>query len=190
MSQTIRAFIAIDISAAIRQELKTIKAQLKTTIFGKISWVKPENIHLTLKFLGDISEAQLEQIKGIITQVSQANKPFTLTLGKLGAFPSISNPRIIWVAIESEAERTKVIARQLEEKLEAIGWTPEEKKFHPHLTLARVKFIKDKKIFENCRQKINPPSLTTRINEIILFKSTLTPQGAIYTTLFAAKCCA
>lgn len=185
MSQKIRAFIALDISEEIRKELTLVQSQLKTKLKDGISWVKPENIHISLRFLGDIRQEDIIKINEIITSLAQETKSFEISLGELGVFANINNPRVIWVGIQKGKDTTKLLQRHLEEKLKTLGFEPERQTFHPHLTLTRIKYLKDKTVLEQCLRIISPDNrLSCLIDKIILFQSTLSPQGSIYTKIF------
>jgi len=187
MLKQIRAFIAIEITEQMRQELSRIQSQLKPRLPGKISWVRPENIHLTLRFLGNIDQQMLLQIKQAIVDTADTASGFFAGLGELGAFPKVYNPRVIWIGINAGQDKLKALHAQLQEKLNCIGSALEEKDFHPHLTIARVKLLKDKQALETLLPQIKPLNLSTAINRIILFQSQLSPQGAIYSKLFEQK---
>jgi len=187
MPKQIRTFIAIDITEQMRQELSRIQSQLKPDLAGKISWVRPENIHITLRFLGDIGQQMLSQIKQIIADTADTTSGFSVDLGELGAFPKAYNPRVIWVGIKSGQDKLKALHTQLQEKLNGIGFAQEEKDFHPHLTIARIKLLKDKQALENLLHQIKPRNLSTAIDRIILFQSQLSQQESIYSKLFEQK---
>ncbi|MFH2137219.1 MAG: RNA 2',3'-cyclic phosphodiesterase [Candidatus Omnitrophota bacterium] len=188
MEEKIRSFIAIEINNAFAQELKRIQEHLKNSLDGKINWVEPKNIHLTLRFLDNITPAQTEQIKQIIIKIARKNKEFSINPGILSAFPSILNPQILWVGIASGCKQLRDIAKTLQDELAKINFSPDEKPFHPHLTLGRIKFTKDKKAFGKMSKEIVVnSSLVSRVNRIVLFKSTLTPQGAIYSPIHTVE---
>lgn len=146
--------------------------------------VKPSQLHLTLKFLGEISVKQLESVQNTITQIKCS--PFDICLKSMGCFPNINRVRVIWIGITDGAEKLKQLARFVEDLLIPIGFIKEKRPFSPHLTLARVKYLeKDQKeslihkIEESKELKIG----TQNVDRIILKKSTLTPKGAIYENL-------
>ncbi|MCP4649406.1 MAG: RNA 2',3'-cyclic phosphodiesterase [PVC group bacterium] len=188
MNDSIRTFIAITINGQLRQELHRIQTLYKKNLSGKISWVAQENIHLTLKFLDNISQSQATKIKTILTQISQKNKSFIIRPDTLGAFPNLKNPRVLWVGIKSGQKQLQSLNIQIENQLEQIGFPKNEKSFHPHFTLARIKTIESQ---ENNRPSFAQAEVNTTItspaNKITLFQSKLTPQGAIYTKLFESE---
>ena len=185
MSDKIRSFIAIELSKEIHGELGRIIDNLKP-IQGNIRWMKPENIHLTLKFLGDLSPERIKTVKRVLDGVASGLRKFDLSLGGLGGFPRLELPRIIWIGIEEGNEETKQLNRSIEGSLAKEGFEREDRQFHPHLTLGRVKQIKDKSDFKKSIEevkKLSPPSARMEVNHLTLFQSTLTSKGSIYTPL-------
>ncbi len=187
MENTLRAFIAVDINAVIRKELVRIQSELKKSLKGKISWVEPKNIHLTLRFLGQIDNKQLKKIKEIVQETAQKIKKFNMDLGVIGAFPDVCDPQIIWVGINYGFNQLNEINAKLEDKLETINFAVGEKYFHPHLTIGRIKSIYGKNPLPEITQNIRPKQVTESVDKIIIFQSELTPQGAKYSKLFEAK---
>ena len=180
MSENIRAFIAIELNKKIQDELAKIQNEIKAS-GALVKWVKPENIHLTLKFLGNIDTDLITKIKDILNDLSSKHEVFTMKLNKVGAFPKPRNPRIIWVGQEDGQVKIKSIAEELEENLSKIGIPKEEKPFHSHVTLGRVKSPLNRfKLAEALTSKEKIPELSFAVDRIVLFKSTLTSQGPIY----------
>lgn len=186
MSEKIRCFIAIELSQEIQDILGKIENELQKTISG-VKWVKPDNIHLTLKFLGHIEKETVEKIKKIISEIVKDAKPFKIRLLSAGAFPSPSRPRVIWIGVDEENKEGSHLANLIEEKLAPLGIEKESRAFHPHLTLARVKFLKDKSSVKNALTSLKVPSAEMTATKITLFQSTLAREGAIYTVLYEAE---
>ena len=187
MGNTLRTFIAVDLTGEILKELIRLQSELKKSLKGRISWVEPENIHLTLRFLGQINDEQLNQIKKIVQEIAEKIKKFNIDLGVIGAFPDVSNPRIVWVGINFGFNHLNEINAELEDKLETINFAVGEKYFHPHLTIARIKSLDGENILPKITRKIRPKQLAETVDKLIIFQSELTPQGAKYTELFEAK---
>ena len=134
----VRAFIAIDISPAIQEQLQLVCEHLDGVLNGlPVRWVPINNIHLTLKFLGDVSETNLVHINEALTGAGAAHKPFELSVGGLGVFPSVHRPRVIWVGVEANNE-CHAFKRRIETDTERLGYPVEKREFSPHLTLGRV----------------------------------------------------
>ena len=170
----------------------------KNKISNGVKWVKPDGIHLTLKFLGNIPTSKISLIKEVLDSIAKETVSFQIALSKIGAFPKIDYPRVIWVGLEEGKDKTIELNRKLEERLEKIGFPKESRSFQPHLTLGRVKSSKNKGGLKKSIELLNrdlPPLLSCEskkggakmtVSEIKLFKSTLTPKGAIYTCLCQA----
>jgi len=182
-----RAFIAIELPKEIKNHLLSIQEKLKTAE-ADIKWVEPQNIHLTLKFLGEIDEKKLKSIAQIIEGVCAQNKPFCLRISKPGAFPRMTSPRVIWVGTDEGQNQTAEIAGILEEEIAKIGIPREDKRFSSHITIGRTRSAKNlSKLAKILLQlQANPEAgenLEFRVTKITLFKSTLTPQGPVYEAL-------
>ena len=134
----IRAFVAINLSAEVRVNLAELQRELKSALPGDgVRWTKPEQIHLTLKFLGDIAADSLEDLKVAIQRACEGITPFSLRAESLGIFPDSQRPRVIWTDVNGDVD----ILRRLQEQIEretGSWWEAEQRTFQPHLTLARV----------------------------------------------------
>ncbi len=171
----IRSFIAIMIPEKIREEIGEILKEYQEKRYP-CRWVAPENLHITLVFLGEVSEKFLAEVKRELAKTTQQTKEFLIKLGGFGAFPSTKNPRVFWIGVPLGTKEIEELQRVIVESLAKIGFKPEERRFHPHLTLGRTKdFIKDIDLFERKYE-----SEVIKVNSITLFKSTLTPEGPIY----------
>lgn len=186
MSETIRCFIAIELIQEIKDALSEAQAELKKTV-RDVKWVNPDNIHLTLKFLGHINQDIVEEVKSALTEIAAMAKPFRLRLSSPGAFPTPERPRVIWVGIDDGAKESVSLANSIEEKVAHLGIEKEARAFHPHLTLARVDFLKDKSALKTAfaSLKITPAEMTA--SKVTLFQSTLTRGGPIYNALHEVK---
>ena len=186
-----RTFIAIELPQKIIGTLSALQNQLKNTQ-ADVKWVAPENIHLTLKFLGEVDEKKIEKIIQALEETAKDNQPFSIRLCALGAFPKINFPRVIWVGIDAGDEETKNIAFVLEEKLQKLGIPKEKRPFSSHITIGRVrsginreKLVKELDILQ--RKGLLQENLEFLATKITLFKSTLTPKGPIYEILKEAS---
>jgi len=181
-----RTFIAIELPQEIKDFLSRIQGQLKAS-GADVKWVEPKNIHLTLKFLGEINDEKQDAVTRIIGDVAEDKNPFSMRIYSIGAFPKINFPRVIWVGIEKGERETKEIAKELEGKLVKIGIAKEDRPFSSHITIGRTrsainreKLVQDLKILEN---NFGEKNLEFLVNKITLYKSTLTPKGPIYEAL-------
>lgn len=186
-----RAFIAIDVSKEIQDALGRIEPHLKYA-GADVKWVKPENIHLTLKFLGEIDARKAEAVKAALDQAARSTKPFDLSIKDIGAFPKIDHPRVIWVGLDRGAAETVALAAKVDEALSKLGFPKEERPFSPHLTIGRVRSPLNKaKLAEKISTAASDAALSPvpphQVAAIVLYQSTLTPQGSIYAKLHEAR---
>jgi len=183
MAQEIRAFIAIELKEETRKKLREIQSELRKLIRSKVSWPKPENIHLTLKFLGDVSIEQVSSIKEELKQINKSFSHFNMSLGGIGAFPNFRNPRVIWLGITTGNEEVIQIATQIDKTTNKLGFPLEKREFTPHLTLGRIKQRVNLENIEPKFTKYDKLDMDIPVDRFALIKSELNPRGAIYTTL-------
>ena len=186
----LRAFIAIELPSHVCDAIQKQTARLRQTLGNDlIRWIPTQNMHLTLKFLGDTASSYLDFLKQLLTHEANSHPQFDLQLGGLGAFPTSRRPRLLWIGIHAPADLVS-LQKGIEAGASRLGYEQEERAFSPHLTIGRV------------RQNINPPELQkiratldtiqlgnigiARVDSIHLFKSDLQPGGSIYTKLFSA----
>ena len=178
----LRVFIAVKIDSPIQRILASIQSDLKKS-GADVKWVNVEGIHLTLKFLGDITFAQLNQIQPAMEQ-SCRRKPFSISIKGLGAFPKIDQPRIIWTEITEEKNELKLLAEELEKNLEAAGFPKEGRDFHAHITLGRARSAQRQFALVKLLKEYTLPEIPAQqVSQITLFKSTLTSDGPVYESL-------
>jgi 2'-5' RNA ligase len=183
MSQTVRSFIAIELPAAVISLLDNVQQGLKVLRL-KARWVRPQNIHLTLKFLGNIDSAEIEKIGRAMVDAAGDSAPFTLTIGGIGFFPDIKRPRIIWVGLDGEKPALFSLQRNLADRLANAGSSKEKRSFKAHLTLGRIRQTVNPNIVDQAIQGYSDlGNLKFTANRIILFKSDLKPSGAVYSHL-------
>src|SRR3989338_2873786 len=185
--ELIRAFIAIELPARIAQGLEKIQDGLKDET-NKVAWVKPENIHLTIKFLGDIETNKIDSITKVLEDAAGNLSNFKISIKGIGAFPTIENPRVLLVGIEEDDTNVSQLYNNFEHGLTALGFEREQRTFKPHLTLGRIKFLKDKKLLKQRFEKIADINLGQfTAAGLYLFESKLTPEGAVHTKLKEVK---
>ena len=182
-----RLFIAVDITESIRNDLRN--EVYKDKSIGKVSWVKPDNLHITLKFLGNVSAGDIDKIAAIMDKAASGKGEITLTYTKMGVFPNLSRPRVLWVGFEEPAGTLKGIVKELEEGLSSLLGTAKEKRpFVPHLTIARIKdYTKHVKLSELIKKGVNLTEESFKVSQIVLYNSELKPSGAVYTKVKAAS---
>ncbi len=186
MSDTIRAFIALKLPENILSFIKKIQKDLKQYGFA-LRWVKPENIHLTLKFFGNVSDSEAENIKLALSDCIGRFSPLLLSANAIGVFPSIMRPKVIWVGISGQMPMLFSLQNVLEKRLEEVGFKKEDRPFQGHLTMGRFKGRVDSaKLVEAIKKYKDINSDVFAAEEIILYKSDLKPDGPVYTELFNA----
>ncbi|MFH0729946.1 MAG: RNA 2',3'-cyclic phosphodiesterase [Pseudomonadota bacterium] len=183
MTNTLRAFIAIELPPPVL--LATGDAQKKLKAAGlRLKWVRPENLHLTLRFLGDIAQSRIPEIVAAIRSASKEVIPFALNAGGIGVFPNFRAPRVIWMGIDGDLDTLGGICQRLEEKLTPLGFPPEGRPFTGHLTLGRVAERINIPLLQNAVSAADPiESGIFTVDRICFIKSDLRPTGAIYTRL-------
>ncbi|HEA47091.1 MAG TPA: RNA 2',3'-cyclic phosphodiesterase, partial [bacterium] len=178
-----RTFIAIKLTPEIASNISKLQEELKRT-GAQVKWVKPENIHLTLKFLGQITSEELEKVKLTTRETLKPFKSFEISVSGLGAFPKINYPRVIWVGVDKGKEELKKIALSIEKNLARISFAKEKRPFSPHLTIGRVKSSRGRERLIEILTGNKISNLgNIRVTKISLVKSELTPQGPVYTSL-------
>ncbi|MDP3098061.1 MAG: RNA 2',3'-cyclic phosphodiesterase [Syntrophales bacterium] len=182
--RTIRAFLALDPPEEILREIGRIQDRLRKLIHGYFRWVRPEGIHLTLKFFGDVPENAVANISAVAGRAAAAVGPFELAIGGTGVFPDMSRPRVVWLGMNGEVARLVTFQQGLEKALREIGFPPEERPFRPHLTLGRIKSPKGLTGLAEALEKENTVTAGRfTASGLSLFQSDLTPRGAVYTRL-------
>lgn len=187
----IRAFIAVNITREIGELLDNILRDLQRELSGvPVRWVPVKNIHITLKFLGDVSISNLDVLKKIIAAEAASHPSFEISAGELGAFPSMKRPRVVWVHVGAPHE-LDALQRAIDNETDRLGYPKEDRPFSPHLTIGRVSrnaTSEDQRrlgaFLMNYKSGVVGPA---RVQEVFLYKSDLQPSGAVYTPLFSAK---
>ena len=184
MKDSIRAFIAVNMPNEIRDGLAEIRRQLKKS-GADARWVKPNHMHLTLRFLGnDVPLQVVGAIGGSLRDSLTTIEQFAITIGGLGAFPNLAKPRVVWVGIEPHAGPLLELHDAVEDAVEKAGWAREDRPFTAHLTLGR---IKSQSHLGKLRETLERGTSTAIGNMIVetvaLLRSNLTPSGPVYETL-------
>ncbi|MDH3505189.1 MAG: RNA 2',3'-cyclic phosphodiesterase [Nitrospirota bacterium] len=183
---SLRVFLAVELSTDLRQKVAELQQQLRATL-PTVNWVRPGAIHLTLKFLGYVDPAIVEQLLTAMEPIRKSQAPITLEIQGLGVFPNIRRPRILWIGCAGDSHSLLNLVSQIEGALEPLGFPPEEKPYHPHLTLARIKHDNSKVggVLTHSGLLAQPRNLgALPIDRITLFRSDLSPKGAEYTSLW------
>ena len=182
--RSLRAFLAADPPAKIVDEIVRIEEHLKKTIKGDMRWVRPEGIHLTLKFFGNIYESDIANICQVVKDKTVSMRPLTLFMGRLGAFPTTTRPRVLWLGIDGDVEELINLQKEIDAGLMNHGFGKDERPFKPHLTLSRIKEPKGLTgVAEAIGQNEDYTAGSFTVDGLSLFKSDLKPTGAVYTKL-------
>ncbi len=179
--ERIRAFVCFEIESELREYLAQI-IQEGRRLNENISWARPETIHLTLKFLGNITPAQQRDISNILLSLAGTFEPFQVTIDRIGAFPNFRRPRVFWAGCSSGSPDLERMALRLDSDLEKLGFEREKRAFTAHLTLGRVKRGGAARTSSFLASFSFQPQVM-QCREIILMKSDLHPTGAVYTPL-------
>ncbi len=191
--EQVRAFIAVDLPTGIREALGRTLQDLRSLAPRGVRWVRPEGIHLTLKFLGNIEAESIGAISQAMSRCATSAAPFELSLSELGAFPNLKAPRVIWLGLEGTPDGNLdgllSLQRGLEDEMEALGHARERRSFNPHLTLGRIR----ETMSATQRRRIGASlagapmniKMELPVKEIALIQSILSSTGAMYTQLFS-----
>lgn len=175
-----RTFIAVNLNPEIREHLASLQNNLNIPEI-KIKWVEKNNLHLTMKFLGYISLEQTELIKSALKEITCQYNPFSIELSSdIGVFPTHKMPRIVWVGIKKGTNELIELYNSIENSLSDKGFPREDKDFSGHITIGRIKFIRDKTNFIQILKRIGVNNFTQEVGSIDLMESKLTPNGPIY----------
>ncbi len=186
----LRVFIAVEIPLSIRQAIHNQTESLRAAL-GRdlVRWVPIENMHLTLKFIGDVSSTNLKFISQMLTVETKNCAPFSMDMGGLGSFPTSRRARVIWIGIHAPAALTS-LQRGLESAASRLGYEAETRPFSPHLTIGRVRQPASASDQQQVRAALDRTSVSALgradVTTVHLFKSDLKPSGAEYTCLFSA----
>jgi 2'-5' RNA ligase len=186
--ETIRAFIAVPLPSTLLDELGNLQRRLKHRVPDRsVRWVRPEGVHLTLKFLGDTPVDKLPEIKQALAAVARHAPGCTFAVGGLGCFPNPRRPRVVWVGVQEPTGRLAAVQDAIEEVMAPLGYEPEGRGFKPHLTLGRI----GRRTSRDDAAQVGEIVAGTDVGQLLevaatridLIRSVLKPSGAEYTTL-------
>ena len=191
--EPIRAFIAIELPSQIKAALSQFQDNLRTSKNAAVKWVGPEGIHLTLKFLGNVDEAEIPVLTKALSEAVRGVAPFSLQLGDAGAFPGNQAPRVVWVGVEGEMEPLLTLHNNIDRVLAPLGFPPEKRAFSPHLTLGRVREEASpgerRRLGENIASLKTEAKSSFKVESLSLMRSKLTREGALYSRLASFALC-
>jgi 2'-5' RNA ligase len=183
MQESIRTFIAFELPDAIIQTAGELQLDLKARGL-KLRWVRPQNMHLTLRFLGDIAPERTAELAQAMRRTVRAAAPLELSIQGMGVFPGLRRPRVLWIGLGGRTDELKKLQADLEEELAALEFQREHRPFTAHLTLARIdRWIDAQQLLQGIEDVGGFKPRTFQASELILFRSDLKPQGPVYTPL-------
>lgn len=182
----VRAFVAIELPLSVREALMVCIDQLRKT-GAHVSWTPPDNLHITLAFLGDIGADAVARVAGLQDELSANEEPFELECAGLGTFGSARSPRIIWAGVCDSMERLGPLQKRLAERLKEAGFHLEDRPFHAHVTLGRVRSQRGARDLTSALASDKKAQFGRfRVGRLLLMRSHLEPHGARYTLLHAS----
>ena len=182
MDKTVRCFLAIDLNEDVYQALEDLSQKLRSPRID-VRWVRTKNIHLTLRFFGEISSQEITSASQAIEKAVETVSPFEIKIQGLGAFPSLRSPRIVWAGIDASHQLID-LEQRISSELKQKEWPPPDKPFKPHLTLGRVKSSRNKQDFVHLVIKHGQASIgRLDVDHVSLIRRDLRPSGAVYTPI-------
>ena len=185
----VRAFVAVDVPREVREGLAEIVGRLQAEGVSGVRWTRPEGIHLTLKFLGEIDPGTVEKILEQIERATEGVSPFSLALSGVGAFPRPDSPRVIWVGLKGDLDSLEELQRRIDHEISLLGggFAKEGRPFTPHLTLGRLRqgvSVEERgRLGKGLSRVALEGEVRWEVREVGLIRSTLNPAGAVYEVL-------
>lgn len=184
MSEEWRTFCAIELPESVRAQLRDHVKRLREAVpEASASWSKPENIHLTLKFFGNVPKDRLTRISDAAARVAGEFSPFQIKIGGTGVFPRRSRPQVLWVGVDDSSGRLSDLQQRLEEEFAREGFPKEDRGYRPHLTIARLRRPDDARQLGETHIQTKFGFIDVAVNVFVLFRSQLSPKGSIYTAI-------
>ena len=189
--EQIRSFIAVELPDELKLALTRLQDKLKSGSRAPVKWGDPYSIHLTLKFLGNISTDMAGKITMVMEEATRGMHPFHLEVSGLGVFPSLRRVQVVWVGLTGEIDRLRQLQKNIESSLANLGFAPESRPFTPHLTLARLRDRATPEERQSLGQLIASTGFETGcsldVDSVHLMRSQLTREGAIYSRISSVK---
>lgn len=185
----IRAFIAVDLPSSTQQAIQKKVNELRQSIGDSVRWAQARNIHLTLKFLGDVPPSDVEGLTRMLRTEADSSPAFDISIGGLGSFPNSKRPRVLFVGVQAPAG-LEALQRGIESACSRLGYESDARPFSPHLTIGRIRDHVPPEDLQRIRRVLEETKIdslgTVRVDSVHLYKSELKPGGAVYTRLFSA----
>ena len=188
MKQTIRTFVAVEITSAVRGRAGVLIEQLRAAP-ADVKWVATQNLHLTLKFLGDVDSRETARVCEAVGQAAADVEPFKLEVCRAGAFPNARRPRTLWLGCGDGQQEMIALHGHVEKPLKKLGFRPDHRRFHPHLTIGRVRGgrMGVTELGQRLEQQADFKAGRIKVSEVVVFSSQLDRTGPIYEALSRAK---
>ncbi|HOD11525.1 MAG TPA: RNA 2',3'-cyclic phosphodiesterase [Candidatus Omnitrophota bacterium] len=175
-----RVFVGIDLDKNIKDAINELRQDLRSCN-EDVRWVEPQNAHLTLKFIGDVKSDKIDDLSRTLVDTLKDVKAFTIKIDHFGCFPNEKRAQILWLGVSTGAKKAGHIAEMLEQRLEPFCSDKNKKVFLPHITIAKARNVKDlNRVIALIKERKHILSFQQNVSSIILFKSVISPSGAIY----------
>lgn len=179
----IRTFICIEVPGSIKERIATLQQTLRQHD-AKISWVKPSNIHLTLRFLGDVAAVRIPAVGAAVERAALQSRPLEIEAGTTGCFPSVKRPRVFWVGLPAVPDALADLHGWIEEELAREGFPPDDRRFSPHLTIGRVRSPQNASRVAEDLIATGFERESFHAAKVVVMRSDMNPGGSIYSPLF------
>ena len=184
MSHSWRLFCAFELPASLRSQIDQHSQKVREAVpEAAASWSRPENIHLTVKFFGNVDQQRVDVISAAAARVVKEFSPIQIAVGKTGVFPRPSRPQVLWIGIDDASRALANLHKQLEHEFAREGFPKEDRPFRPHLTIARIRKPYNSDRLAEAHLGMEFSSVTIELSELVLFRSELSSKGSKYTPI-------
>jgi 2'-5' RNA ligase len=179
-----RMFCAVELSPGVREQLHEHIVQLRKAVpDATVSWSRVENIHLTLKFFGDVALDQIPSISEAATRAVKEFSSFQIGIGNTGVFPKPNRPQVLWIGVSDPSGKLSALQQRIENECEALGFQKEGRTYRPHLTIGRIRKLEGAKPLAEAHLEIPFPTAEITLKELVVFRSELSSKGSKYTPI-------
>ncbi len=182
MTKALRTFVAIEIPRSVREEIDSFLREFRS-IDAEVRWEPVRKLHITLRFLGETAESQIADIVRLLQDAAYGINPFSIVFSSTGCFPNKREPRVLWIGADAPSGTLETLAAKVDALMKQAGFEPENKAFHPHVTIARVKGKRNVAHLLRTMESRTFRSQPTEVSQIVLVKSELRPGGSEYSVL-------
>lgn len=183
-----RVFCAFELPESLRVRIKEHAQRVREAVpDAAASWSRPENIHLTMKFFGNVAQAKAPVISEVLARVAKEFSPIDIAVGRTGVFPRPSRPQVLWIGIDDRTGALAKLQKQVEEECAREGFPQEDRAFRPHLTIARIRKPNNANRLAEAHLRLEFTPVELIVNELVLFRSELSPKGSRYTPISRSR---